>query len=537
MGPCDHRTAPLVPRRPATRVCECRSGTHVPAIRPTRSGRATRRRALAREVGGAWDARPTRDLSPRCAGAGVAGVVLCLRIGCLSSAALQVQHARRRLFLLPSRGAASTATGEEARSRTRAGAARRTCGWFSPPHSSRMSRAVVLLFFFCRRSSSLSPAFSLVVASCGAGPRQRASRRATRARCARRACVTGGSRRRSRARMSRVWCSLLLSSSLVLSRRARRSLDPPARRRGGAHHERARGARDARRDAHGAWGIRAPSALGARGLCFARRLVARFCLCCPVAPFRARLSLAPPRAGGVRTTRGRAVHVAHGATRAARGESERRAPSELAVRVRGNGRPGLPWGFPLLRARSCSVRSAPRDRRRARRAQNERARDARGARCGARGVRGRHGKSAFLCRGSRSARVLCLSLLSSLRAALLPRSPPRRRARASGHTTHARSESRVGVALRVCLWFVCASFRDLARRAARACALVWRKTGKSCFSPLVRRLAGLGGPWRPKKHTQTTTGLPYAAACFVKCVFSAVSKALSGTSTRRASAS
>ena len=153
-----------------------------------------------------------------------------MRIGCLSSATLQVQHARR-LFLLPSRGAASTATGEETRSRTRAGAARRSCGWFSPPHSSRMSRAVVLLFFFCRRSSSLSRAFSLVVASCGTGPRQPASRPAMRARCTRRACVTGGSRRRSRARTSRVWCSLLLSSSLVPSLRARRSLDPPACRR------------------------------------------------------------------------------------------------------------------------------------------------------------------------------------------------------------------------------------------------------------------------------------------------------------------
>ena len=61
-------------------------------------------------------------------------------------------------------------------SATRAGAARRSCGWFSPPHSKRMSRAVVLLFFFCRRSSSLSRAFSLVVVSCGMGPRQRASR-------------------------------------------------------------------------------------------------------------------------------------------------------------------------------------------------------------------------------------------------------------------------------------------------------------------------------------------------------------------------
>ena len=210
--------------------------TFLQYVRPARSGRATRRRALACEVGGAWDARPTRKLSPRCAGAGVAGVVLCLRIGCLSSAAMQVQHARRRLFLLPSRGAASTATGEETRSRTRAGAARRSCGWFSPPHSSRMPRAVVLLFFFCRRSSSLSRAFSLVVASCGTGPRQPASRPAMHARCTRRACVTGGSRRRSRARMSRVWCSLLLSSSLVLSRRARRSLDPPARRRRGAQH-------------------------------------------------------------------------------------------------------------------------------------------------------------------------------------------------------------------------------------------------------------------------------------------------------------
>ena len=65
-------------------------------------------------------------LSPRCAGTGVSGVVLYLRIGCLSSAALQVQHARRRLFLKPLPGPASTVTGEEARSRTRAGAARRT---------------------------------------------------------------------------------------------------------------------------------------------------------------------------------------------------------------------------------------------------------------------------------------------------------------------------------------------------------------------------------------------------------------------------
>ena len=233
----------------------------------------------------------------------------------------------------------------------------------------------------------------------------------------------------------------------------------------------------------------------------------------------------------MRTTRGRAAHVAHGATRAARGESERRAPSELAVRVRGNGRPGLPWGFPLLRARSCCVRSAPRDRRRARRAQNERARDASGARRGARGVRGRHGKSAFLCRGSRSARVLCLSLLSSLRAALLSRSPPRGGARTSGHATHARSESRVSGAL--CVFVVCLRLvpRLGAAGRARVYARVWWKTEKTCYFSLMRRLAGLGGPWRPKKHTQTTTGLPYAAAWCAKCVFSAVSKPASLGST------
>ena len=139
----------------------------------------------------------------------------------------------------------------------------------------------------------------------------------------------------------------------------------------------------------------------------------------------------------------------------------------------------------------------------------------------------RYGKSAFLCRDSRSACVLCLSLLFSLLSArrAAPLLPAEGRARTSGHTTHARSESRVSGALCVCLWFVCASFRDLARRAVRACALMWGKTRKSCFPPLVRHLAGLGGPWRPKKHPQTTTGLPYAAACFVKCVFSAVSKA------------
>ena len=449
--------------------------TFLQYVRPARSGRATRRRALAREVGGAWDARPTRKLSPRCAGAGVAGVVLLFEnwlivvrhsSGTARTEALlaaftrrrvdrdrrgdALAHARRRraahvwvvlaaslkqdvarcgasllllspVVVLVSRllfgrrfvrsgpSPACIATGDARAMR----APRVRHGWFSPPQSSTdVARVVLSSPLFFSRSVAPRAALPRSTRMPAGGARITSGRAAHATRAATRAAY-GESERRAPSELAvRVLraCGALLLSSLVPSLRARPSLDPPTRRRGRAHHERARGACDARRDARGAW------------------------------------------------------------------ESERRAPSEFAVRVRGNGRPGLPWGFPLLRARSCSVRSAPRDRRRAGRAHHERARDARGARCGARGVRGRQGKSAFLCRGSRFARVLCLSLLSSLRAALLPRSPPRRRARASGHTTHPRSERRVGAALRVCLWFVCASFRDLARRAARSCALVLRKT-------------------------------------------------------------
>ena len=42
----------------------------------------------------------------------------------------------------------------------------------------------------------------------------------------------------------------------------------------------------------------------------------------------------------------------------------------------------------------------------------------------------------------------------------------------------------------------------------RACVCVVGGKRKNGFPPLVRHLAGLGGPWRPKKDTQTTTGLP-----------------------------
>ena len=267
-------------------------------------------------------------------------------------------------------------------------------------------------------------------------------------------------------------CGDLFSSLLLSFRRSALgapSIHPHAGG-GRAHHERARGARDARRDARGAWGVRAQSALGARGPCFARV----WCSSPPlfsrsVAP-RAALPRSTHTPAGARASRAGARRMQR-ATRRARRVGVR-APRALGVRgpcARGT---AVLLGFSLLHARYCSLHSAPRDRRRAGRAHHERTRDARGARCGARGVRGRQGKSAFLCRGSRFARVLCLSLLSLLRAALLPRSPPRKRACASGHTTHARSESRVGAALRVCLWFICASFRDLARRAARSCALV-----------------------------------------------------------------
>ena len=63
-------------------------------------------------------------------------------------------------------------------------------------------------------------------------------------------------------------------------------------------------------------------------------------------------TLAPPApAGGALTTSARAAHAAHGATRVAHGESERRALSEHAVRIRGFAANGRPPG--LCSARSC----------------------------------------------------------------------------------------------------------------------------------------------------------------------------------------
>ena len=289
-------------------------------------------------------------------------------------------------------------------------AARVRHGWFSPPQSSTDVARVVLsspLFF----SRSVAPRAALPRstrmpaggARITSGRTAHATRAATRAAC-------GESERRAPSelavRVLRACGALLLLSSLVPSLRARPSLDPPTRRRGRAHHERARGACDARRDARGAW------------------------------------------------------------------ESERRAPSEFAVRVRGE-RPSS-WASPCSTRATAPSTPLPET-------------------AGGRGVRTTNGHATHAARGAahaacgdakgsplsfvavRGSRVFSV-FRSSLRAALLPRSPPRRRARASGHTTHPRSERRVGAALRVCLWFVCASFRDLARRAARSCALVLRKT-------------------------------------------------------------
>jgi hypothetical protein len=164
-------------------------------------------------------------------------------------------------------------------------AARVRHGWFSPPQSSTDVARVVLsspLFF----SRSVAPRAALPRstrmpaggARITSGRAAHATRAATRAAC-------GESERRAPSelavRVLRACGALLLLSSLVPSLRARPSLDPPTRRRGRAHHERARGACDARRDARGAW------------------------------------------------------------------ESERRAPSEFAVRVRGNGRPGPNPGAPV----------------------------------------------------------------------------------------------------------------------------------------------------------------------------------------------
>ena len=219
---------------------------------------------------------------------------------------------------------------------------RRALWWSCPP------------WCFCRRSSSLSCAFSSVSAPCGVRERRARSngRRARDARGARASRVVH--HRRSRAGAFARCGLLLLGASLVLSvaLRTRRSLAPPARRRGRAHHERARGARNARRDARGARGV-ARCALGVRGPCL--RAGGRSVLRCSLlsAPRTPLPRSAPRLDGGTRTTSGRAAHTTRDARRARLAASPRavRFPlSQFAVRA-----PGVFLGFALLPCASFRV--------------------------------------------------------------------------------------------------------------------------------------------------------------------------------------
>ena len=93
----------------------------------------------------------------------------CFRIGCLSSATLQVTARTETLLaaFARRRGDRDGRGGALAQARRR----RAAHVWVVLAAAVEQGRAVVLLFF-CRRSWSLSRAFSLVVASCGTGPRQ-----------------------------------------------------------------------------------------------------------------------------------------------------------------------------------------------------------------------------------------------------------------------------------------------------------------------------------------------------------------------------
>lgn len=184
--------------------------------------------------------------------------------------------------------------------------------WFSPPQSSRdVAHCGALLFFSRPVAGCPCLASSSLAASCGASPRQRASRRMTRER---QLCVTGGSRCRSRARTAHA-VMLFSSSSLVL--------------------------------------CAAPRAPLPRSTC---------------APAGARA----PRADARRTQRAtrrarRAGSPSAACPRSSRSVCFRKRPSWASL-----------LSAPLLRARSCYLRSVPRDHRRA---------GARGPRAGARRTR------------------------------------------------------------------------------------------------------------------------------------------------------
>jgi hypothetical protein len=304
------------------------------------------------------------------------------------------------------------------------------------------------------------------------------------------ACIaTGDARAMHAARVRHGWFSppqsstdvarVVLSSPLFFSRSvAPRAALPRSTRMpagGRAHHKRARGARDARRDARGVWGVRAQSALGARGPCFARV----WCSSPPlfsrsVAP-RAALPRSTHTPAGARASRAGARRMRR-ATRRARRVGVR-APRALGVRGPGSrerpswaslGLPPAPRALLLRSLRSprppaggaCAPRTGARRTRR----------EVRRTRRAGTPREVRFPLSRF------AVRACSLSFAPLLTARRAAPSLPAEEARSRERAHDARAISRVGVALRVCLWFVCASFRDLARRAARSCALVLRKT-------------------------------------------------------------
>ena len=217
-------------------------------------------------------------------------------------------------------------------------AARVRHGWFSPPQSSTdVARVVLSSPLFFSRSVAPRAALPRSTRMPAGGARITSERAAHATRDATRAAC-GESERRAPSelavRVLRACGALLLLSSLVPSLRARPSLDPSTRRRGRAHHERARGACDAQRDARGAWESerRAPSefAVRVRGKAVLGFPGASPCSTRAPAPF----APLPETAGGrgVRITNGRATHAARGAAHAACGDAKGSPLSFVAVR-------------------------------------------------------------------------------------------------------------------------------------------------------------------------------------------------------------
>ena len=186
-----------------------------------------------------------------------------------------------------------------------------------------------LLLSFCRAARGAP----LILPHAGGGARITSGRAAHATRDATRTARRESERRAPSelaVRISRVgWLVLPLLSRCAVSRAP---LPRSAARRGRAHHARARGARSARRDARGAWGVRAPRALGARGPCSRSKRPSWASPCSARAP--APFAPLPETAGGrgARATSGRATHAARGVAHAACGGATGSPLSFVAVR-------------------------------------------------------------------------------------------------------------------------------------------------------------------------------------------------------------